>query len=138
MDVTSQCQQVTVRAYQDSSIAPLKEVAGAVLAPIYPTSVAETQILQDAGKGDRAHLNSQVNMVGHQAKGVNTVFESFNSLLEQQAEPGPVCIVEENRLTGIAPQDDVIKRSGAEDPGFSSHDLTLSHKSQYSKPDPRT
>jgi hypothetical protein len=75
-------------------------------------------------------------MIGHQAKAMDTVSEAFNSLLEEQVETGAILVVKENRLAIIATEDNVIQCSGIENSWFSSHEMMLSHNSQYCKPDP--
>jgi hypothetical protein len=75
-------------------------------------------------------------MVGHQAKAMDTVSEAFNSFLEEQVEAGAILVIKENRLTIIATEDNVIQCSGIDNSWFSSHEMILSHNSQYRKPDP--
>jgi hypothetical protein len=82
MDVASQFFQVRICVYQNSFVPPLKEMARSFLAPIRPTGVAETEILHNSRKRNSTHLNRQVDMVGHQTKCMDTMPETFNSLLQ--------------------------------------------------------
>jgi hypothetical protein len=82
MDVASQFFQVRICVYQNSFVPPLKEMARSFLAPIRPTGVAETEILHNSRKRNPTHLNRQVDMVGHQTKCMDTMPETFNSLLQ--------------------------------------------------------
>jgi len=47
-------------------------------------------------------------MVGHQAEAMDTVSESFDSLLEEQIESGTILVIEENRLVIITTDYNVI------------------------------
>jgi len=67
---------------------------------------------------------------------MDTVSEPFNSLLEKQIKAGTILVIEENRLAIIAAQHNVIQCSGVDNSWFSSHEINLSQKSKYCKPDP--
>ena len=75
-------------------------------------------------------------MVGHQAKAMDTVSETFHSLLEEQIEACAIPVIKENRLAIIATEDNVIQCSRVDNSWFSSHETKLSQNSQYCKPDP--
>jgi cobalamin biosynthesis protein CbiG len=44
-----------------------------------------------------------MDMITHQAKGVDAVAESLDPLLDQKEESSAVLVIEENRLTTIPP-----------------------------------
>ena len=53
------------------------------LAGINIPCVAECDILHDLGEGDVTNLDNQMNMVGHQAEGMDTMPESFYAFLKK-------------------------------------------------------
>jgi len=57
-------------------------------------------------------------MVGHEAKGVDTVAKPAGPFLKQQIEPVTVGGGEENGLTAVATGNDVIKSAGDMDAWF--------------------
>jgi len=60
-------------------------------------------------------------VVGHEAKGVDTVAEPAGPFLNQQIEPVTVGVGEENGLTAVATENDVIKSAGDMDAWFACH-----------------
>ena len=59
-------------------------MAGFVFCRIDITGIAEAYILHDTWKRNVTHLNRQMNMIGHLAKGMNTVVISFYPLLQPE------------------------------------------------------
>jgi hypothetical protein len=47
-------------------------------------------------------------MVAHQAKCMDAVVKPLDSFLGKKVKPSPIRIIIENKLAGVAPQDDVI------------------------------
>ncbi len=47
-------------------------------------------------------------MVAHQAKCVDAVANPLDSFLGKKVKPGPILIIAENNLVGVAPQEDLI------------------------------
>jgi len=62
--------------------------------------------------GFEKKLWGQVDMIAHEAVGVDTMEEPFDPFLQKEIEPSPVSTIEEDGLPGVAAGDDVIHRSG--------------------------
>ncbi len=76
----------------------MKEVAYAILAPVYPLRVTQGKVLHDTGKRDLANLNGQVDMVCHQAVPMHTQFEAIDTIGQERKEAATIFAVEENIL----------------------------------------
>jgi len=63
-----------------------------------------------------------MDMVGHQAKSVDPAAEFFHDVLEKMVETEPVEVVEENRLSGVTTEDNMVDCTGKMDARFTCHD----------------
>jgi hypothetical protein len=61
-------------------------------------------------------------MVGHQAKSVDAAAELFHDVLEEMVETEPVEVIEENRLSGVTTEDNMVDCTGKMDARFTCHD----------------
>jgi hypothetical protein len=86
MDVARQLQKIGVGIDQNRFVASLKKMSCAVLAPIPPTGISKSEILNDPGKANRSDLNGQVHMGVHQTDGMNAVPIAVDALLRQFVE----------------------------------------------------
>lgn len=75
------------------------------------------------GTGQRyvAALQSQMDMICHETKGVNTKPEPAYALLQKEIEAIPVVVAKEYGLTAVATKHDVIKSAGKMDARFACH-----------------
>jgi hypothetical protein len=62
-----------------------------------------------------------MDVVSHQAEGMNPTTELFDCILKDEIETKPVAITKENPIAGISSEDDVIDSAGIVDAGFTSH-----------------
>jgi hypothetical protein len=60
-------------------------------------------------------------MVTHQAEGVDTTAVFFDNILKDQIEAIAIAIVKEDRITGIAAEDDMIESGRIMDAEFTGH-----------------
>jgi hypothetical protein len=67
-------------------------------------------------------------MVGHQTKCMDTMPETFNSLLQQQVEAGTILIIGKNGLAVVTTQDSVVQCSWIKESWFPSHEARLSEE----------
>jgi hypothetical protein len=63
-----------------------------------------------------------MDMVGHQAKSVDAAAELFHDVLEEMVETEPVEVIEENRLSGVTTEDNMVDCTGKMDARFTCHD----------------
>ena len=54
---------------------------GTLVFPIDELGITKSDVLHDTGEGNVAHLDCQMDMRCHQAKGMDAVLESFNGFL---------------------------------------------------------
>lgn len=138
MDIAHQFQQVGICIDEQRLVTPLEYMAGTGLAVIDPLRVTLGDVLHDAGKRDCADLYHQMDVVGHQAEGVDTAVEFFHRPLQEERQPQPVAVIEEYLVTGVTAQDDVIDGAGIMDAGFTCHRGNVSVNSRKSSLTPET
>ena len=68
-----------------------------------------------------ARLQGEVQMIGHQAEGMNAVAEAADAFLDQFIEPRAVFSGKEDVLTCVTAQDDVVEAAGHVQTRFASH-----------------
>jgi hypothetical protein len=129
--------QIGIRINQDRLVSPLKKMTGTFPAPVDPLGISKTEVLKNSGKRYLGHLNGKMDMVAHQAKGVNAMAKPLDPFLDKKGKSSPRLIPIENDLACVAPQDDVIYRPRIMNSRLPSHQLILPNKLQYCKPDPR-
>ncbi len=121
-------EQVGVGIDQNGFVAPLEKMAGAFLPPIDPESVAEAEVLHDAGQRHVADLNGQMDMVGHQTKSQQAMVVPLDAFLEKKKKPATVIIVPEDVLSGIASYYHVVQGAGKMDARFSWYGTMLAQR----------
>jgi hypothetical protein len=70
---------------------------------------------------------------------MDSAAELLDGVLEDQVEAIPVAIVEEDRVAGVAAEDDVVDGAGIMDAGFTGHAGRIAanvRKSNLTPPDP--
>ena len=73
-----------------------------------------------------------MDMVGHQAKSVDAALELFHDVLEKMVETEPLAAVEENRLSGVSTEDNMVDCAGKMDARFTCHDHIIQGNSSKS------
>ena len=121
MDVAHQRKSVAIPIDEEGLEAAFKEVACAFTPCIDIARIAEGEVLHAGGQGLLARLEGEVQMIGHQAEGMNPVAESTHTILDQFIEPRAVFSAEEDVLTGVPAQDDMVEAAGHVQAGFASH-----------------
>ena len=89
-------------------MSPLEKVPGAVSSPVYPSRVAEGYVLHYLRQRHFSYLYCKVNMIRHEAEGMNAVPESLNPFLQEEIESVSVFILEENVMTCIPTDNNVV------------------------------
>jgi len=121
MDVAYEFQEVTVGVNQDRLIAPLEQVPAATLVSVHPPRVSKREILDDGGQSDPADLDDQVHMVRHPAVAVHAIPETADPFGNEVFHLPVIPLPEEDGLTAIAAQDDVVYPPGNVDTRFPCH-----------------
>lgn len=121
MNVANQGEAVTISIDEKGLEAALEEVACLLSPRIDMARIAEGEVLHAGGEGLLARLESEVQMIGHQAKGMNLVAEATHAFFDQFIEPCAVFSAEEDVLTGVTAQDDVVEAAGHVQARFASH-----------------
>lgn len=67
-------------------------------------------------RGD--NLQGKMNMVGHEAKGVNPIAKAEGAFLKQEVEMKAVSVGQKNNLPPVAPEDNMIKSTRKLDAWF--------------------
>lgn len=142
VDVTDQFQQIAVGIDEQRLVAALEQVAGSPVFAIDELGVAKSDILHNAGEGHVPHLDGQMDMVRHEAEGMDAIPETLNAFLDQQEKPRAVTVIEEDVLAAIAAKDDVINGAGIMKSRFAWHgrsvveNVRLSSLTLFAVPDP--
>jgi hypothetical protein len=83
--------------------------------------IPEGKVLHDAGEGNVACLDHQMNMVSHEAEGVDAMAETLDTFLQKKKEAGAVFFGEKDILSGIASQNDMVEGAEIMESGFACH-----------------
>jgi hypothetical protein len=109
VDVPDQFQQIAIRIHQKGTITSLKDVITRTATALLLPSVAPGNTHHRFPEGNITDLNSHMDMIRHPAVGMDPHSEMINDLGQQRAEAVSILRPEENLLTMIAAQDDVVK-----------------------------
>ena len=123
--VTNEFKEVGVGIDQNGFITALEEVADSLLSLIDVSGVSEAEVLDDSGQRDVTDLDGDVDVIGHEAEGMDAVPESFSPIFEECVAVAPVGMTEEDILTTVAAENDMIDSAGIMDTGFASHGESL-------------
>ena len=83
--------------------------------------VSKAYVLNYFGKGHFADLNDEVQMICHQTKTMNAVSEPFNTLLQQQIQPGSIRLGIKDILAAITTKNNVIESARIMNTRFAGH-----------------
>lgn len=92
MDVANQFQEVRIGINQNSFIAALKQMSPSSFSPIYPDRVTLTEILKNSRERNFLYLQDEMNMVCHQAEGMNEMGKFLLALLKKEVKPVAILI----------------------------------------------
>ncbi|HEY6640549.1 MAG TPA: hypothetical protein VIZ63_00275 [Povalibacter sp.] len=107
MDVAKQLQQVSVSVDNDGVIAFLEQMAGGVQMALNGASVSTRDPQHETPERNITHLHEQVNMVCHQAVGMQPRSESLDHLGSDFVKEISIRRLEEDVLAMVATQRDV-------------------------------
>jgi hypothetical protein len=125
MDIGNEFEKKGVGINKDGLVSPLEQMPGPVQPAINPGGIAKGEILHDAGERSIAYLDGKMNMVGHQAVGMDTEAEFFDGFLQEKEKTIPVAIFKEDILPGIPAQDDMIESTGVMDALLAGHGVII-------------
>lgn len=121
MNIADKIKKVIVPINHDRLVPPLKKRARAILAAIDPAGVSKSDILHQSGEGDVSNLNSEMNVIGHQAKGMNATTESLDNFCKSRIKVVTIVLGKEEVLVGFSSQDNVIESTGVVYSGLTCH-----------------
>lgn len=121
VNIAHELKEIGIGVDQQGFISSLEEVSGPGARIIDPLGEPQGEILHNPGERDVIHLHNQMEMVAHQAEGMNTAMEFLDSMLEDQIEAITVAIVEEDRIASVAAEDDVIESGRVMDAKSTGH-----------------
>ena len=88
----------------------------------------ETPLLHDPGQGIFHHLDSQMDVVGHATKTMDSMSIPLHPLLNQQIEVMTIFFIEKDVLSTVSTQHHVIESAGDVKPLFSGHRAILGQR----------
>ncbi len=121
MDIANQLEKITVPLHQHGFVTALEEMAGSFLPPVDPAGITEREILHTARQRNIANLQGHMDMVGHEAKGVNPIAKPTGPFLKQKVETIAVSIVQKDNLPAVSPENHMIKSTRKMDAWFTCH-----------------
>ncbi|MNC84619.1 hypothetical protein D3C83_01770 [compost metagenome] len=122
VDVANQGEPVGISIDEVSLEAAFEQVTNPLEPCVEVAGVAEGKVLHADGQRAIASLKGEVQMIGHQAEGVDPVAVTLDPFSEEFVEALPVFLLEENVLARIAAQDNVIEATGHVEARFASHE----------------
>lgn len=121
MNITHEFKQISIGIDQQGFVSSLKEVPGPGARIIDPLGKTQGEILHDLGERDIVYLHNKMEMVTHQAEGVDTTAEFLDNILEDQIEAIAVAIVKEDRIASVAAESDMIESGRIMNTEFTGH-----------------
>ena len=121
MEVANQGQAVLILVDQESLEASLKYMARSPKSRIEKTCVAKRQVLHSPRQFEITNLQNKVEVIGHQAEGVDPVAETYDTFGEQSVEKAPIARGKEHVLLRVTAQDYVVQTARNVKSGFASH-----------------
>lgn len=121
VNVSNQLKEVSISVQKNGLVAALKQVADSFFAVVDVAGVTKAEILDDFCQWDFADLDGKVDVVGHQAEGVEAMPKTVHSFPEQMIEAGTISNAEKNILPTVATENDVIDCTGIMNTRFASH-----------------
>ena len=140
MNIPDKLGEVLIALAEDRLLSPLKQVPGLSVLAIVILAVRGEEPLHDSADGVLLPLDEHMNVIRHQAIGVEIEWQLGFLLLEDAGE-SEVVIVRPKYLSAIIPaRDDVIEPTANFDPWFARHDggkcMLGAPKVNQLKPDP--
>ncbi len=130
VDIAHHFEKIAVPIHQYGFVAPLKEMSGSFLPPVDPSGITKREILHAAGQRDIANLQGNMNMIAHEAKGVDPIAKPESAFLKQEIETGVVSVGQKNILPAVAPEKNMIKSTRKMDAWFPCHEGKITHVRQ--------
>jgi hypothetical protein len=129
MNVTDKLSEVLIALAENCLVASLKQVAGLSVLAIVILAVGCQQPLHDSADGVLLSLDQQMNVIGHEAVGVEVEREPGFLMSELNEESVVIIVGTEDELAVIAASDDVIEPALDLDSRFAHRDRSLPRQS---------
>ena len=136
VDIADEFKKISVGIGQKSFVSPLEQMPGPGSRMIDPLGETERDVLHDPGERNIIDLHDQMDMVAHQAEGMDTATKHLDGILKDQIEAITVAVVEEDRIAGVAAEDDVIESGRIMDAEFTGHAGSMPANVRKSNPTP--
>src|SRR6185503_19715689 len=111
MDVPDEFAEIAIGLTEDRFVAPLKHVADLFVLAIVILAVAGQHSLHDSAKGIVLHLDQEMDVIRHQAVGVEIEWQLGFLVLKDAGESEVVIVRAKDLAAIIATRDDVIEPS---------------------------
>ena len=121
MDVAHQGESVAVAIDEKGLEAALEKMTCPFAARVDVARITEGEVLHAGGEGLIARLEGEMQMIGHEAEGVHRVAKPRDPLGHEFVEVKSIVRREEDRLAGVAAQDDVVEAAGDVEARFAGH-----------------
>jgi len=121
MNIAHQRKSIAVLVHEVSFEAALEQVSHPFQPRIDVAGVAEGEVLHACGQGLIPGLEGQVQVIGHEAKGVHAVAEARRALSYEFVELVSILRGKEDVLPGVAAQDNVVEAARNVEAGFAGH-----------------
>lgn len=125
MYIADKFQQVSISIDENGLVPSLEEMADTSALLVEPSRIAQHKILHQPRKRNIRNLKKQVNVVRHEAKSMDAIPKSYGALLEKLQKVVPVRVLKKKRVTSIAANNDMIKRTRKMNTWFTRHAKTF-------------
>jgi hypothetical protein len=112
-------------------VAPPEKMVDPTVALVEGACVAAVQISHPLVEVRFGRLHNEVEVIAHQAGGVDLPAVAFLDPAEQPQQETAVVVIEDDRAVVVAAGDDVVHRSGFEVAVRSAHGTTLARRSPW-------
>ena len=121
VDVAHQGESVAVAIDEKGLEAALEKMTCPFAPRVDVARITEGEVLHAGGEGLIARLEGEMQMIGHEAEGVHRVAKPRAPLGHEFVEVKSIVRREEDRLAGVAAQDDVVEAAGDVEARFAGH-----------------
>jgi hypothetical protein len=112
VEISEKSEEISLALDAKGLVAALEEVADPPVTPVEPLTVEGLEGKHDAGECHRATLQREVDVIAHQAVGVDAELETFSAHGEPLQVDVSILVIAEDGLALVPARDHVINTTG--------------------------
>lgn len=121
-DVSAELDQITVPVNYDRLEPALQDVADPAMTAVKGSRIDAVELAHGVREISLRRFHNEMEVIVHQAVGVQQQVNPGNDMPEQPKKPLPVFVIQKDVPSGVAPGGDVVEGPGIFDPQWSRHE----------------